>query len=317
MIEYIETFTFSGGKRVRPYLTYLAYKTCGGHQDDQIMSFSKSLELLHTMALVHDDIIDQGEKRHGVACYHKFIATHVKGKNADHIGESQALLVGDLMLSRVYEVLNDMYQFSSQSLVNAKQNMQETIEEVILGQMIDVDMMVGDEIDLEKLEAKNHYKSWSYTFSRPLMTGALLAGVSDAQVKLFQKLWQYLGSAYQMRDDLLDITVTNNDATGHYDDKTKFSDIQDGQQTFLTHYIMQHGSRNHRLTLSQAMGKRLWNSEIDALRELFETSGAIAYGKQQIEEYLSQADKIIKKLNITSPEIQSYYSQIIELLRTY
>lgn len=159
MIEYIETFTFSGGKRVRPYLTYLAYKTCGGHQDDQIMSFSKSLELLHTMALVHDDIIDQGEKRHGVACYHKFIATHVKGKNADHIGESQALLVGDLMLSRVYEVLNDMYQFSSQSLVNAKQNMQETIEEVILGQMIDVDMMVGDEIDLEKLEAKNHYKS--------------------------------------------------------------------------------------------------------------------------------------------------------------
>lgn len=75
VIAYIDDFVFSGGKRVRPYLVYIAYKASGGAgKDDEIMRFSQSHELLHTMALVHDDIIDKGEMRHGVLTYHKFVS---------------------------------------------------------------------------------------------------------------------------------------------------------------------------------------------------------------------------------------------------
>ena len=75
IIAYIDDFTFSGGKRVRPYLVYLTYKACGGSAaDSEVMRFAQAHEIMHTFALIHDDIMDRGETRHGVPTYHKFVA---------------------------------------------------------------------------------------------------------------------------------------------------------------------------------------------------------------------------------------------------
>ena len=68
-------------------------------------------ELLHTMALIHDDIIDQADKRHNVATIHHYIANQI-GKENMHIAEGQAILFGDLVLSRVYELQNKSFDIA-------------------------------------------------------------------------------------------------------------------------------------------------------------------------------------------------------------
>ena len=79
--------------------------------------------------------------------------------------------MGDLIFAWVYDVLFSQYTtIPAINITLAQKNVQETIEEVIAGQVIDVDIMVGDNIDQELLEKKNHYKSGKYTFVRPLLT---------------------------------------------------------------------------------------------------------------------------------------------------
>ncbi len=316
IVAYIEDFMFSGGKRVRPYLVYITHKAYGGMADEkELMRFAQSHELLHSMALVHDDIIDKGEMRHGVATYHTFVAGLLSSTNKEHIGVAQAILMGDLIFSWVYDVLYSSYTISKELIQQAIRNVQETVEEVIAWQVIDVDIMVGDGVDQELLERKNHYKSGKYTFVRPMLTWALLAGASKAECKKIEKLGEVLGKAYQMRDDLLDVIVEEGYETTHYDDKTKFSDIQDGQQTYLTQYIYETGKYAHRLAISSAMGKRLSKPQIDELRQVFIDSGAVAYGKEKVEEYLSEAEKLLSKIKLPVPEYWQYFQQIIELLR--
>lgn len=316
IVAYIDDFTFSGGKRVRPYLVYLTYKACGWSADKEVMKFGQAHELLHEMALIHDDIMDRGELRHGVHTYHKFVAWLLSSTNKDHIGVSQAILMGDLVFSWVYDVLYSAYpSIYGPYLAAAQKNVQETIEEVTAGQIIDVDIMVGDNVDQELLEKKNHYKSWKYTFVRPILSWALLAWADKVLCKKLDQLGEILWKAYQMRDDLLDVIVEDGDETTHYDNKTKFSDIQDGQQTYLTQYIYEHGKYAHRLAISSAMGKRLSKSQIDELRQVFIESGAIVYGKKCIEDYLTQAEKLLTKMTFPVESYKENFQELIELLR--
>lgn len=318
IIAYIDDFTFSGGKRVRPYLVYLAYKACGGTSkgDSDVMRFAQAHEIMHTFALIHDDFMDKGETRHGVPTYHKFVAGLLSSSNKEHIGISQAILMGDLMFAWIYDVLYGSFPtIPATNLHQAQRNVQETVEEVIAGQVIDIDIMAGDHVDQEMLEKKNHYKSGKYTFVRPVLTGALLAGADKALCKKLEELSEELGKAYQMRDDLLDVIVDEGTETTHYDDKTKFSDIQDGQQTYLTQYIYEHGKYAHRLAISSAMGKRLSKTQIDDLRKVFIESGAIEYGKKRVEEYLSNAEKMLAKLKLPVDGHKEDIQAVIELLR--
>lgn len=125
--------------------------------------------------------------------YHTFIAGMLSSSNKDHIGISQAILVGDLIFSWVYEIMYKEYEsISKKHIIAGQKNMQETIEEVIAGQIIDVDMMVGDQVSVELLEKKNHYKSGKYTFVRPLLTGALLAGADTTVCKKLEKIGEVL-----------------------------------------------------------------------------------------------------------------------------
>jgi len=85
-IEYIETFIFSGGKRIRPYGLRIAYKGFGGKDEKAILNFWIMFELFHTMALIHDDIIDQSEKRHNILTIHQYINS-ILDRSDEHIAQ--------------------------------------------------------------------------------------------------------------------------------------------------------------------------------------------------------------------------------------
>ena len=287
-IEYIETFIFSGGKRIRPYGLRIAYKGFGGKDEKAILNFWIMFELFHTMALIHDDIIDQSEKRHNILTIHQYINS-ILDKSDEHIAQWQAILIGDLLISRVYELQYKHHDFPEELLFEARRNVHEMIEEVILGQMIDVDMMGGEAVTEDMIDKKNMYKTAWYTFIRPMLTGAILAGADKESQDLIIELWKDLGLAFQIKDDLFDIISA---------DKTKslFSDIQEGQQTFFTNYIFTKGTKEEQELLASCMKKKLNKEQIISLQEMFERSWALEYGKGLIKKHTDVAEKTLAKI---------------------
>ena len=178
------------------------------------------------------------------------------------------------------------------------------IEEVILWQMIDVDMMISGPASLSLIDKKNMYKTASYTFVRPMLTWAILANASKQQQELIIELWQYMGLAFQMRDDYLDII--GGDKT-----KSAFSDIQEGQQTYFTNYIFEKWTPAHQELLTSSMGKSLDIGQIKILQTMFEESGAIAFGKQSILENSKKAREILAKTQL-NPEAKEHLLSLIK-----
>ena len=290
-IEYINTFIFSGGKRIRPFGLWITYKWFGGDNEKAILNFGIIFELLHSMALIHDDIIDQAKKRHNALTVHTYIETLLNGNNAAHVAEGQAILIGDLLLSRVYELRYKQHDFAENLLREARKNVHSMIEEVILWQMIDVDMTISKPAALSLIDKKNMYKTASYTFTRPMLTWAILADAPEEQKKLIIELGKYMGMAFQMRDDYLDII--GGDKT-----KSAFSDIQEWQQTYFTNYIFEKWTPAQQKLLKSSMGKALDDKQIKALQAMFEESGAIAFGKQGVVEYSQKARDILAETKL-------------------
>lgn len=303
-IDYINTFIFSGGKRIRPYGLRIIYEGFGGDNEKAILNFGIIFELLHSMALIHDDVIDQASRRHNAPTVHSFIQSHLNDSvQAKHVAEGQAILLGDLLLSRVYELRYKQHDFPENLLWEARKNVHSMIEEVILWQMIDVDMMISWPASLSLIDKKNMYKTASYTFIRPMLTWAILAGASEQQQEIIKELGKYMGLAFQMRDDYLDITLG---------DKTKsaFSDIQEWQQTYFTNYIFEKWTPTQQKLLKSSMGKTLNEKQITALQKMFQESGAITFGKTSILECSQKAREILEQTELNDTAKQSILALI-------
>lgn len=303
-VEYIQNFLFSWWKRIRPYCMWLMYKWLGGKSDEESMKFAVAFELFHSMALIHDDIIDQAEKRHNIPTMHKYIAWRFSSEN-NHIGEGEAILVGDLLLSRVYEHINKSYDFPQNLLSQARNNLHNMIEDVILGQMIDVDMMAGDLASYELIEKKSYYKTASYTFIRPMTIWAILADADQTNKDLVKELGKYLWLAFQLRDDMMDITF--GDPT-----KSPFSDIQEGQQTYFTNYIFTKGTEEQKETLRNAMGKRLTSEQITDLQNMFHQSGALELWQKRLQEYAKKAAETLEKFSFKQDLAKQWFTMLIQ-----
>lgn len=289
IIDYIQVFMFSWWKRIRPYVLYTIYKWLWWKNENAIMRFGIIFELLHSMALIHDDIIDKADKRHNVATMHYYTHKLLWEKDM-HIARSQALLVGDLLLSWVYELRYKNHDFDEELLYAARQNVHHMVEEVILGQMIDVHMMVWEEADENLIDKKNQYKTASYTFTRPMLTWAVLAGANQGVLNLVRELWDCIGMAFQIRDDLKDILGTEID-------KRAFSDIQEWQQTYFTNYVFKNWSKEDKQLLKKSLGQPLNDIEIRELQKMFSDNGAIDYVKSLIKKYAEQAQHILDKIS--------------------
>lgn len=305
-VQYVQTFIFSGGKRIRPYVLWAIYMGLWGEKEKEIFQFGIIFELLHTMALVHDDIMDQSDKRHNALTIHAHIETLLwDHENRQHVAQSQAILIGDLLLAWVYELRYKIQWFDQEILDTARLNVHSMIEEVILGQMIDVDMTSSAPADMALIDKKNTYKTASYTFVRPMLTWAILAWADLQTQNQIADLWLHLGLAFQVRDDLMDIT---------WWDKTKsaFSDVQEGQQTYFTHYVFTHGTDPQKQLLQSCLGKKLDVQQIHQLQLLFQDVWAIDRGRQQIAEHLVKANEIFAQIPLTNLEAKESFARLIK-----
>ena len=132
----------------------------------------------------------------------------------------------------------------------------------------------------------------------------MIAGAYQAQKELISKLGKHLRLAFQLKDDLADITLT--DTT-----KSLFSDIQEGQQTFFTNYIFTKGSEEDKALLSSCMRKELSDTEITSLQNLFTRSGAIDAGIALLGSHAEHANEVLHQISFVSQDVVPYFEQLI------
>jgi len=194
----------AGGKRLRPVFCYWGYRAAGGVDGERIEQAAAALELLHTMALIHDDLMDRSPERRGAPSSAIQLTEQARRRGSpdpERAGASLALLAGDLAAVLADRLLLDS-GFPPDRLVGALDRYHRMRIDMALGQGMDV---TG--ADLEPATAAA-LKGGSYTVEGPLGIGAALAGGGGSVAAALAAYGAPLGLAFQLLDDERDGETT-------------------------------------------------------------------------------------------------------------
>lgn len=188
---------FAGGKRLRPILMMNVCKMCGGNVNE-VIPFACALEMIHTYSLIHDDLpaMDNDDLRRGMP------TSHIK------FGEATAILAGDALLNKAFEIATD-YSGNDANRAMKAVNMlavSSGTEGMIGGQIVDMESE-GKDITLDELQYLHLNKTGAIIRSA-CTVGALIGGANDEQLNAVDEFAKNLGVAFQIQDDILDVTGT-------------------------------------------------------------------------------------------------------------
>lgn len=207
----------AGGKRIRPVIMQAAYEMCGGEEFSVIQPFMAALEMIHTYSLVHDDLpaMDNDDYRRGK------LTTHKK------FGEDMGILAGDALLNLAYETAFQAFESdcSKERIAKALQILghKAGVYGMVGGQVVDVQEN-GRFVDEDTLLFVYETKT-SALLEAAFMIGGILAGASQEQMDSLERAGKYLGIAFQIQDDILDV-VGDEEKIGkpvHSDEKNEKS----------------------------------------------------------------------------------------------
>lgn len=206
---------FAGGKRLRPVLLLESCRICGG-DEAEAMPFACAMEMIHTYSLIHDDLpaMDDDDLR--------------RGRPTNHIkyGEATAILAGDALLNKAFETMARSGAKRALKAIGIIAGSSGT-EGMIGGQIVDMESE-GKEIGIDTLRYLHSLKTGAIIRSA-CAAGAAIAGADDAQITALDEFAKSLGIAFQIRDDILDVTGTEAELG-----KPIGSDSERGKNTYVT-----------------------------------------------------------------------------------
>ncbi|WP_433346265.1 polyprenyl synthetase family protein [Micromonospora sp. CA-111912] len=281
----------AGGKRVRPTFAYWGWRGgAGGDEPLQtVLPALAALELLHTFALVHDDVMDASDTRRGRPTAHRAAAArHVAAGHAgdpDRFGEAVAVLIGDLCMVWADRLMSRA-AVPPARLLDVRHCYDRMRVETIAGQYLDV-LGENDAANwsVDRALRVARYKTASYTVQRPLLFGACLAG-AGADAPLTAAYTRYglaVGEAFQLRDDLLGV-YGDPVATG----KPAGDDLRTGKPTALLMLARQFATPAQRRALDRA-GAVTGAREVSQLAQLVADTGAVARVERMISGRVAEA----------------------------
>ena len=201
VIEAMNYSVKAGGKKLRPMLMEETYKLFGGN-GMEIEPFMAAIEMIHTYSLVHDDLpaMDNDDYR--------------RGRKTTHIvyGEAMGILAGDGLLNYAFETALKAFEMNTDSVRVAKAlsilAKKAGIYGMIGGQTADIEAEnIGEEVTQEHLLFIHEHKT-AALIQASMMIGAVLAGATEEQVEIVEKAAYDIGVAFQIQDDILDVTST-------------------------------------------------------------------------------------------------------------
>jgi geranylgeranyl diphosphate synthase type I len=282
LLDELARIVEAGGKRLRPTFCYWGHRAAGGRWGEAIVRAGAAIELLHTFALIHDDVMDRSYLRRGVPTTFRRLAGNDAA--AERFGRSAAILVGDLAQVLADRMLAES-GFRPDRVVSAFAHFNRMRLEAVSGQYLDLlssRRSAGDEAGARVVAA---LKSGSYTVVGPLLLGAALAGGPAAVERTLAAYGRPLGEAFQLRDDVLG-TFGDPALTG----KDRDTDILEGKRTVLVAKAWQLGSADVRRVLSERLGTPdLSPDEVDQVRSAMRDSGALAEALALIDSLAAEA----------------------------
>lgn len=239
---------FAGGKRLRPIMVMEACRAFGGDVENA-MPFACAIEMIHTYSLIHDDLpaLDNDDYRRGRLTSHKMF------------GENMAILAGDALLHHAFETMaeacvkmNDI-KYTKAMLAIAQGA---GINGMVAGQVVDV-ISEGKEIDKDTLDYIHKNKTAAMIIGA-LKAGAEIGGASDEEIKNIERVGELVGVAFQIQDDILDVTSTLEELG-----KPINSDEKNHKVTYATMFGVEDASKivldmsNEALEILHSMGDRM------------------------------------------------------------
>ncbi len=228
----------AGGKRIRPVLVLEFCRICGGNWKDAV-SAACAIEMIHTFSLIHDDLpcMDDDDFRRGKPSCHK------------QFGEARAVLAGDALAIRPFEIIADANELTPQKRVAVIKELTHSsgAEGMIGGQIIDMENEERECVDVENLKYMYSLKT-GMLIKTSCKMGCICAGADENKTQLAVEYADALGIAFQIIDDILDV-VGDSQVLG----KPIGSDSEENKTTFVTVYGLEEAKKQAEIYTNKAL----------------------------------------------------------------
>ena len=282
-----------GGKRVRGYLIKLG-QMLFGKDDDSYIDIAAAIEIFQTAILIHDDVIDEADKRRGLDT--------INAKYAGHIGISKAICIGDLGFFISYNIINNA-NISDDLKIEIMKVYSKTLYNTVNGEIIDVELPLKSLEYHKKMDDKLIYdiyvnKTAWYTIIGPILIGASSANASSLDKEKLMKMGENLGIAFQIKDDLLGL-YSEDDSMG----KT-LNDIKEGKQTIIYKYAIDHANKEEIEIINKYYGNScVTKDQNKIITDLFIELGAKENAEKLELEYTKKGIDIINSMDVKNKDL--------------
>ncbi|WP_437608579.1 octaprenyl diphosphate synthase [Erwinia sp. V71] len=257
-----------GGKRIRPMIAVLAARAIH-YTGSQHITVAALIEFIHTATLLHDDVVDESDMRRGKAT-----------ANAA-FGNAASVLVGDFIYTRAFQMMTSLGSLRVLAL------MSEAVNVIAEGEVLQL-MNCNDPDITEESYMRVIYSKTARLFEAAAQSSAILADATEAQEKALQDYGRYIGTAFQLIDDLLDYS-----ADGKTLGKNVGDDLSEGKPTLPLLHAMKHGNAEQsamiRSAIEEGNGRHLLEPVLETMRQC----GSLEWTRNRAEQ---EADKAIAAL---------------------
>ncbi len=268
----------AGGKRLRPTILLLSAEAIseiepmstdyrafpaptGGEVD--VLTAAVSIEVIQSFTLIHDDIMDDDDLRRGVPAVHR------------EYDLETAILAGDTLYSKAFEYMLETGAPAERS-VRALDELATTCTEICEGQALDVDFENRTDVTTEEYLEMVEFKT-AVLYAAAAAIPAILLGSNDETVSALHRYGLDIGRAFQIQDDLLDLTVSS-DTLG----KQRGSDLVEGKRTIVSLH-----ARNQGIDVEELVGTDPTDAEIEAAVDRLEAAGSIDFAREMAADLIA------------------------------
>ncbi len=261
--EAIKRMLAAGGKRLRPRITLLAAEANGSSAEDHL-HLAAYMELIHVATLIHDDVVDNAQTRRGV------------NATAVDYGNRISVLAGDYLFAWIFKNVTAQYPEPVPNILSA------TLADICDGEVLQLRALGNLELPLTAY-IEIVMKKTASLFAASAECGAIMGGGSARKIKALRDFGLFYGIAFQMKDDLLDVTA-DAEALG----KPVGNDLQERKMTIPLILALNRGS-----AVFRSMAGRFYSGSeqggISAVIDGIAENGGLEGTREQIAQYASRA----------------------------
>lgn len=259
-----------GGKRIRPMIAVLAARAVN-YSGKQHVTVAALIEFIHTATLLHDDVVDESDMRRGKAT-----------ANAA-FGNAASVLVGDFIYTRAFQMMTSLGSLRVLAL------MSEAVNVIAEGEVLQL-MNCNDPDITEESYMRVIYSKTARLFEAAAQSSAILADASPEQERALQDYGRYIGTAFQLIDDLLDYS-----ADGQTLGKNVGDDLSEGKPTLPLLHAMRNGTAEQAAMIREAIEQGNGRPLLEPVLETMRQCGSLEWTRESAER---EADKAIASLAV-------------------